>query len=421
MRATVTCDYLRFNRKTAARPRFQALQAFLCDRVGDCARETYNEAVRGEGMYGLDQFGEGAIPFDLVVPGRGRGTLRILDGEVRAELSPEPFVIPTAQRVCYLEDLAELLEGAVGPDVAIVGKALLGPVMFCSEAILVLHEGASAYVPRTQFWLQELNKQCASMRTQPLLRLRHRAYDALAATKVTLSLPPHLAEAFGSARITGEELGRRWREVVAVQEKLLAQLRHATSLRALLQVLAEAKRDEWGEAAREVAMARQALREVGGAIQDHRAELARLQATERQSRARRAELERRSGQLRREEQETGEVAPRKALRQELAAAAAHVEACRQQRADLKQQIRGLARSPKAQEAREAIHRVGLQAEHERLALARRALLTRNLELGNRRPTAWWFAIVDPSGDWFSEATRLAEVWLEDLRALPVEV
>ena len=420
LHATATGDYLRFNRETATRPRFQALQAFLCHRVGACARETYDEAVRGEGMYQLDQFGEGAIPFDLVVPGRGRGTLRVLDTEVRAELSPEPLVIPTRERVVFLEDLAEVLEAALGPDVAIAGKALVGPVMFCSEAVLVLHEGASAYVPRTRFWLQELNKQCASMRTFPILRLRHRAYDALAATNVTLRLPEHLAEAFGAAEIPSREFGQRWREVIAEQERLLERLRAATSLKSLLPVVADERGDDWGQIAGELAQARHTLRATGAAIEERRTELRGVVAAERKARARRAELERLSGGLRRKEKQTGDPEPRRKVRRDLAELAPRLAACEQQRADLRRQIRALTGGEQATAARRTIQSIGLQAEQERLALARRALLTRHMELGNRRPTGWWFSVADPSGEWFEEAARLAEAWLEDLRTPPAE-
>jgi hypothetical protein len=421
MRTTATCDYLRFNRDTAGRPRFQALQAFLCDRVGDCARETYDEAVKGEGMYGLEQFGPGAVPFDLVVPGRGRGTLRILDDAIEADLSVEPLVIPTERRIIFLEELAECLEDAVGPDVAIVGKALLGPVMFCSEAILALHEGASAYVPRTQLWLRRLNQECASLRSFPILRLRHRAYDALGAAPITLRLPDHLAEAFGAPEVSAGEFGQRWRHVIERQEALLTRLGSATSCAALLEVIAEEKAEEWHGVARRLGEARSALREVGALIEQHRVGLVTAKARERTARTRRAELERSSGRLRDQEKETGDPQPRQQLREELAELDAEVRRCEKRRAQLREQIRALAHGETALAARQTIERIAHDAELERLALARRALLTRNMEVGNRRPTGWWFTVADPSGRWFKEATRLAEVWLEDLAASSPEL
>jgi len=416
MQTTTTVEYLRFNRQTAGRPRFQVVQAFLCHRLGECARATYNEVVAGVGMYALDLFGEGAIPFDLVVPGRGRGTLRILDHEVRAELEPRPLVVPTDERVVLLEDLAALLEDAVGPEVAIVGKALLGPVMFCSEAVLVLHEGASAYAPRTQQWLSRVNVTCGSLRTMPILRLGHRAYDALTACDASLRLPEHLAAAFGAETLAAAEFGRRWREIRCQQNALLARLSRAASDRALLSVLAETAADDWARAAADLEGARRTLRDIGAQIEQHRERLSRLRAAERHARLNRANLKRQSGEARRREQETGDVEPREALREQIALVSASVERYREERTKRRAEMAKLSRGAEATAARERIAHLALAAERERLALARRALLVRHLELGNRRPTGWWFTVIDPSGKWFAEAAQVAEVWLEDLMA-----
>jgi len=416
--ATTTIDYLRFNRETCVRPRFQPVQAFLCHRVGICARETYNDAVVGQGMYGLDQFGEGAIPFDLVVPGRGRGTLRVLDHEIRAEFGPHPLVIPTKERVYLLEHLAELVEDAVGPGAAIAGKALLGPVMFCSEAVLVLHEGASAYVPRTRLWLSRLNNSCASLRTYPILRLKHHAYDALAAARVTFRLPSHLAQAFAAEQVTSEEFGRRWKTVLGEQEQLLQRLAQARSASALLSIVAEQNGGPWRETADELEQAREVLREAGARIRERLEKLADLRCAERRARGRRAELERRSGELRQEERQLDDPEPRRALRQLIGVIADEI-ACRQaRRAELRREIAEITQTAPVQAARKRIAQITVQAERARLELARRALLVRHMEVGDRRPTSWWFKVVDPSGGWFEEAVRRAEVYLQDLTAAP---
>jgi len=420
IRPTATCDYLRFNRATWRQARFQPVQAFLCHRVGICARETYNDAVAGQGMYGLDQFGEGAIPFDLIVPGRGRGTLRVLEREVRAEFEAGPLSIPTEERVCLLEDLAARVEDAVGSEAAIAGKALLGPVMFCGEAVLVLHEGASAYVPRTRLWLSRLNSSCGSLRTYPILRLRQRAYDALAACPTRLRLPAHLAEAFGAEEIEGREFGARWRTVLAEQEQLLARLGGARSVGALLEVIAGEDGERWRPIVEELREAQQALRGTGAEIRERRRRLQEIRAAERRARRRRAELEARSGELRAREQETGDPEPRQALRQLIGVMTDEIRCREARRGELRAEIAALAGGGPAQAARRRIGEIGAAAEGARLSLARRALLIRHMEIGDRRPTAWWFSVVDPTGEWFAEAARRAEVYLQDLMAAPVE-
>jgi hypothetical protein len=95
--------------------------------------------------------------------------------------------------------------------------------------------------------------------------------------------------------------------------------------------------------------------------------------------------------------------------------------CREaRRGELRAEIAVLAGGGPAQSARRRIGEIGAAAEGARLSLARRALLIRHMEIGDRRPTAWWFSVVDPTGEWFAEAARRAEVYLQDLMAAPVE-
>jgi len=124
--------------------------------------------------------------------------------------------------------------------------------------------------------------------------------------------------------------------------------------------------------------------------------------------------------LRSQEKEIGDSSPRREVQRRLADLDTDVKRCEEQRAQLRREIRAVTHADQALDARRAIERIDREAELERLGLARRALLTRNMELGNRRPTGWWFTIADPSGQWFREAIRLSEVWLEDLRSQPAE-
>ena len=75
METTQTSQLLRFNRSTCTLPRFDLLRKFIED---SSAREAYDQAIKGyPGLYSLAKFGTGAIPFDLVIPGIGRGTIRV--------------------------------------------------------------------------------------------------------------------------------------------------------------------------------------------------------------------------------------------------------------------------------------------------------------------------------------------------------
>jgi len=290
--------------------------------------------------------------------------------------------------------------------------------MFCSEAILVLHEGASAYVPRTRLWLSRLNSSCGSLRTYPVLRLRHHAYDALAATDVRLRLPAHLAGAFGAEELRGSELGARWRQVLEQQESLLARLGEARSTSALLEVLAGENGERWRPVAEELEEARHLLRATGAGVRERVRKLREIRSAERRARRRRAELEARSGELRAREQETGDPGPRQALRQLIGVMTDEIRCREARRAELRQEIAELARKAPTRAARERISGIGRQAELSRLELAQRALLVRHMEIGDRRPTGWWFSVVDPTGAWFEEAVRRAELYLQDLTSAP---
>jgi hypothetical protein len=79
------------------------------------------QRVRGSGIYTLDQFGEGALPFDVVIPGHGRGTLRLTDGKIIIE-TETPIEICQKLRSRIDCALGALLEGHFGPDIALVAK-----------------------------------------------------------------------------------------------------------------------------------------------------------------------------------------------------------------------------------------------------------------------------------------------------------
>ena len=109
LETTTSLELFQFNTNTCDRPRFAFVDLFLQKTTREYSRKAYDDAVRGSGIYQLSQFGAGALPFDVVLPGRGRGTLRLHDGSLFIE-TEEPFTLCTGCDCDNVRDLARLLE-----------------------------------------------------------------------------------------------------------------------------------------------------------------------------------------------------------------------------------------------------------------------------------------------------------------------
>jgi hypothetical protein len=113
LETTASLELFRFNRETAQLPRFRFVDLFLQPATRDTSRRCYDDAVRGSGIYTLSQFGDGALPFDVVIPGRGRGTLRLHDGSLYIE-TEEPITLCTGCDCGSVQELADVLEAKFG-------------------------------------------------------------------------------------------------------------------------------------------------------------------------------------------------------------------------------------------------------------------------------------------------------------------
>ena len=141
-----------FNRRTCEKPRFSLVGLFLDPKTRRIAREAYDRAVggSGSGIYTLDAFGPGAIPFDLVIPGVGRGTIRTAPAALIIETASQDTFVPLREPITRLDQLAAIVEDQFGPDAALVGKAVTLADMIAAEHLVVFHETASGYTKLTQ-------------------------------------------------------------------------------------------------------------------------------------------------------------------------------------------------------------------------------------------------------------------------------
>jgi len=439
---TSSLSLFRFNRETFAKPRFGLIGHFLDPTTRPIARAAYDKAVggSGSGIYTLDAFGPGAIPFDLVLPGVGRGTIRLAPAALIVETTPAETFVPLPARITTLEQLAAVVEDRFGPEATLVGKAVTLADMIASEFLVVFHETASGYTSLTQAMNAHMAKNGVPLALNPIVRLSYPTWDALAAVlpETLLRLPAHLAATFGVETITARDFSHRWREVVAGSQLLLEQSRALPSLRALLGYLEGRDALCWCDRLGEYEAALKVLSETArhsetlrGRIEEHREEM-RVWQIEREV------LERRKGEDWRKN-----LKPLIALRE---ASATRSEADKyQQSIDRQAAIRATAfderidicrecitatrflitefqrhrremeRSPEALTVRAKIFEITREAQMARLELVRSAFLTiESLEHTQLRPTSWWLPLVDSTGAWFEAMAAGTKARLEEL-------
>lgn len=440
-----TLRLLRFNRETASLPRFAFVDLFLNPITRGKAIDAYNLAVSGTEVYTLDRFGAGAIPFDLVIPGKGRGTLRILgDGTVRVD-TPVPVTLCDARcNLSGIGGLAELVERELGPDVALVGKAVTLIPMVAAEFTLVFHEGASPYTVRTREVVERLAQARVPLPTlRPIVRVRYSTWDALSAVKSEgegdeMRLPEFLAQAFGRETITFHHFSVCWRHALDCAEKQLAELTELRAPRDLLAFLAREAGNGWEERSRQYEAARLRLLSVWNRAEAIQGRIYTLYDQIRRVRAETVQLEKEKGDDFRArvwpirdamltaadpERQAALKAQFDTLQTERAARYdADIEGRRSQVRfalatirELKAQRLALERGDEATAARETLRQIEAEAERAKARRARNALQALyGLPHTNYRPSAWWFPLVDSSGEWFDRLTGTAEYYLERL-------
>ena len=439
---TSSLSLFRFNQETFAKPRFGLIGCFLDPQTRPIARAAYDKAVggSGSGIYTLDAFGNGAIPFDLVIPGVGRGTIRLAPAALIVETTPVETFVPLSTRITTLEQLAAVVEERFGSEVALVGKAVTLADMIASEFLVVFHETASGYTSLTQAMNAHMAKNGVSLALNPIVRLSYPTWDTLAAVlpETRLRLPTHLAATFGVETISAQDFSRDWREVVASSQFLQKQSRELPSLRALLSYLEGRDTLCWCDRLGEYEAALKVLstnarhsETLRSRIEEHREEMLVW-------RNERAELERRKGEdwrnnlmpliARRDAApNSGEASDyQKQLEREIAARATTfdepIETCRERiaatrflLAEFQRHRRELERGPEALEARAQITEITREAQMARLELVRSAFLTiESLEHTQLRPTSWWLPLVDSTGAWFDAMAAGTKARLEEL-------
>lgn len=412
-----TAHLLQFHPETASLPRFRFVDLFLNPQTRPLAVSAYNQAVVGSEIYTLDKFGPGALPFDLIVPDRGRGTLRVTPRVLFVE-TRQPIAIGLRKPIESVQELAEILSTKLSSEITLVGKAVSLVSMLAQEFIFVFNEEGSMYVRRTRKMNDLLAARGVALEMRPILRMRYTTWDALSVGKTTLRLPDHLAATFGAPTITTPEFAASWRQVVAEQRRLCEQIKTLKRPLELFSFLRD--RDPltpWDERIATYQEARKTLYRLREEVLALEVEIDRLYADLKAARAESAATQQEKGDhFRATTDWTLEAtAQRNAFDRRLQELEATKRSLCNAIRPLRDQRHAIERGPVALEARATLARIEEESERARLLIVRNALLTiESLLHTNHRPSAWWLPLLDTSGDWFRQIVATAHLYTEPL-------
>jgi hypothetical protein len=432
---------LQFNTQTATLPRFQLLNLFLNPETRPAMEEAYNQAVRGSEIYTLDRFGEGGLPFDLLIPGRGRGTLLLTERYLTIQ-TPEPVIIRLTEPVQSVEQLAQMIERHLGQNCVLTGKAITLISMVAHEFMFVMNESSSPYISRTKQLHAFMQEHHIDWAVYPILRLRYAVWDSIGADCIWLRLPEHLAGTFGQQEVCTPSFARRWRAVVMEQQTLLSELSHTTRPRDLLCLLEERVGGSWAIQRKEYDQLQTYLQDIHGQVARIQEEMSWLYQQIKSLKAERAQTERMKGEHFRQylmplreqmwnlharsvrtgapvqelEMLMSQHDPQRAefdkrlrtIRDKIHSTWEHLRTLNEQRLSLE-------RDSQTQQVRQRVRQIEREAELARMGLVRNAILTAGgLNLTNARPAWWWFYLLSPGGEWFRANAGKTEAYLDKL-------
>ncbi len=418
---TSTTTLLRFNRSTCGLPRFGLLDLFVRPDTKAAAKAAYDEAVaHGPGMFPLGRFGTGAVPFDLVIPGKGRGTLRI-GNRGAVVMTPVPQFLSFKAPLSGVAELAALVEAKFGPGCTLVGKAVSLIGMLGAEFAFAFHEGASSYVKVSRAMHARLRETTGwTAVLHPILRVRYATWDALRPVHAWFRLPTVLQRAFGTEELPAGSFAERWQDVGEEQEALLAELAKCPKSNCLIKMLDRRLGGSWRRLSEEYVGLNGALESLESSSSSLEAERDAAYARLRECRRARAQAEWARGEHWRAELFEREATPealaeRAWLGEAVEAAIRALGTAEASLREVRSRQASLVRGEGLQKARARRREIELEAELKRARLVREAVVSsRGLRAAERRPSAWWMPVVSGDGAWFRETIRTATAWLEPL-------
>ena len=410
-----TSELLRFNKSTFGLPRFELFAKYVNHATRAEAGKAYNEAVHEfPGLYELSRFGSGAIPFDLVIPGQGRGTIRLGNrGAVIATKKPQ--FLSYKKPLESLEELATLIEAKFGPNCAVIGKAVTLIGMLGREFTFAFHEGASSYVKASRVLHRKLD-----FRVHSILRIRYQTWDALADVETWFNLPKPFQTAFGGEAICAQSFASRWRNVVAEQGDRLEQLGKIKKPGDLLAFLDSKIGGAWSSQAKEYDQIHDKLAELSQVLEAAKRERRELYGARRATGQKWQVVQKEMGDhfratIYEKEPPDKELRKRETFKAQLEVIRNEREAIGARYAELGAKEREAARSDAFVKIHKRRREIELESELKRLSLIREAVISsKGLENANRRPSAWWLPLVSPDNQWFNQIMKTATCYWEPM-------
>lgn len=420
--STTTSDLLRFNRETCNLPRFDLLRPFVDSSTREQAKACYDGAIRGSaGLYGLSRFGTGAIPFDLIVPGKGRGTIR-LGNRGAVIMTPRPLFLSYRKPLSTVAELAELIEAKFGPGCVLVGKAVTLVGLLAREFVFVFHEKASAYVRHSRRLHDLLRERIGlELELNPILRVRYNAWDSLRVCCSWLRLPEPLQRPFGTEELCAPSFAERWKEVAGEQEALLRELGTLRRPIDLISYLDRTLGGSWRKLAEEYEALHLQLAALDGRLKEIRTKRDELYSEIRDLIRARVEAEIEKGRhfraqiFEKPSASPEDLAERGRLTAHVEDVVAKIHDARHRMRALRSKQFELSSDPEIRRVHDRRKAIELEAELKRARLIRGAVIASSgLRNAAIRPSAWWFPLVCPDGLWFRETIESAECYLEPL-------
>lgn len=418
---TRTSKLLQFNSLTADRPRFELVQRFLDPETRWQAIGAYNDALKGTEIYGLDRFGTGAIPFDLVIPGIGRGTLRVGNRGI-VIMTPVPQFITLKQPVWTVGELAAAIERKFGQNCVLIGKAVTLIGMLSREFVFVFHEGASSYVKHSVGFHERLIQLGLGLQWNPILRVAYDTWGTMGAFCSWIRLPAPFQVPFGAEELCTPSFASRWKQVAQEQRGMLQTLSTLRRPVELIDFINTYRGGAWSQMAKEYDEQHQLIAVYLESLEMVRQQRLQAYADLRELKLRRVAKEKETGDHFRkhifEQSPTPEaLAEREIHLAELAEVQQELRALKLEIRKLLRQQSDIARSSEVVRAHAQRRNIELEAEIKRIKIIRDATVTSTgLERAGRRPSAWWFPILSPDGKWFKETWKSAQFSLQWLSA-----